>query len=286
MVENCKLCNKSTELKNSHLIPNFIHKWQKKTSYTGNIRSIENINQINQGGFKDYLLCGNCEQIFSKWEKYFAEIHFYPYINKKIVNEYNINFSKFAISLAWRILIKFKKDKLFEEYELSTIHNINNMEKIWRDYLLSNSLSIPNNIKHNIFLIHENMYEHPFFNRQIRSVETTFISDSEGGSYFYIKLPYFTIVAFIENYNSKYWSLSEIKEHGTIELNSTIHTSMEDLIVENCEEHKNMVNKYSKNQFDKVQSRFNNSDFYKTHAFKMAVEDYKKFKYKSLPKKN
>lgn len=258
----------------------------KKTSFTGNVRSTENINKVCQGGFKDYLLCEDCELLFSKLETYFADMHFYHYVNERKSNPYNINFSKFAISLAWRVLVKYKNDNEFEKYELSTINNINYIEKVWRDYLLCNSQSVSKNIRHNIFLIHENMYEHPYFNRHIRSSEATFMSDSEGGSYFYIKLPYFTILAFVENYNSKYWGSSEIKKSGVIELNSSIHTSMENLIISSCEEHRNFVNNCSDKQFNKTQLRFNKSDIYKTHAFQMAVEDYKKFGDEALPKRN
>jgi hypothetical protein len=287
MNKTCSLCKKYTKLKNSHIIPNFIHNWQKETSFTGNVRSSENINKVNQGGFKDYLLCQECEQHFSKLETYFSKNFFYPFINESLLNTYNITLSKFAISLAWRVLIKYKKNNLFNEFEDSTIKKINEYEIIWREYLLSDTNEIPKNINHNIYFLYENLYPHPFFNRYIRTVEANFMSDSEGGSYFYIKLPYFTFLVFVENYHSKYWGNSEIQKIGHI--NPTIqnlHTSMEDIIKNGCESVKNSIKEYSENQYNKAQNRFNNSNFYNTHAFKMAVEDYKNYGEQSLPKRD
>lgn len=287
MDEICNLCKKHTELRDSHVIPNFIHNWQKETSFTGNVRSSENINKVNQGGFKDYLLCHECEQHFSKFETYFSSKFFYPFINKNVLNTYDINLSKFVISLAWRILIKYKKDNLFNIFDTSTIKKVNEYEIIWREYLLADIKEIPKNINHNIYILYENLYPHPFFNRYLRAVETNFMSDNEGGSYFYIKLPYFTFLVFVENYNGKYWGNSEIRNIGHINpAIQNLHTSMEDIIKDGCESVKNSIKEYSKNQYNKAQNRFNTSNFYNTHAFEMAVEDYKNYGEESLPKRD
>ncbi len=283
----CKLCQKHTKLNDSHIIPKFIHNWQKKTSFTGNIRSSENIDKVNQGGFKDYLFCNECEQHFSKLETNFSKEFFYPFIDENILNLYDINLSKFVISLAWRVLIKYKKDKLFDKFEDSTIKKINRYEIIWREYLLSDTNEIPKDINHNIYILYENLYPHPSFNRYLRTSEATFMSDSEGGSYFYIKLPYFTFLAFVENYNYKYWGNSEIQNYGYIDLKTQyMHTSMEDIIKESCETVKNSVKQYSETQYIKSQNRFNKANFYNTHAFEMAVEDFKNYGDESLPKRD
>lgn len=283
----CKLCNSFGKIENSHIIPNFIHKWTKKTSYTGNIRTSDVPNKPDQGGYKEYMLCSKCEQLFSTWEKYFAETHFEPCINENIVNSYDIRLSKFAVSLAWRVLINFRNKKKFNKFPLSTVENINISEKIWKNYLLSKTDEFNDNIKHNIFLINENMYEHPFFNRYLRVYETTFISNEGDGSYFYIKIPYFTMLVFVENYNSKLWGDSEIKKNSIINLNQTIASSMGQLIYEGCEEVKNCINQYSDNQYNKIKFRQNNNhNIENTHAFKMMMKDYIKYQDDSLHKRN
>jgi len=87
----CKLCDNFRKIEDSHVIPNFIHKWTKKTSYTGNVRTSDLPNKVDQGGYKEYMLCSQCEQLFSTWEKYFAEIHFKPCIIENRVNNYDIS---------------------------------------------------------------------------------------------------------------------------------------------------------------------------------------------------
>jgi hypothetical protein len=44
----CALCQDETNLKESHLIPKFVGKWLKRTSATGYLRDIDNINKGNK----------------------------------------------------------------------------------------------------------------------------------------------------------------------------------------------------------------------------------------------
>jgi len=187
--------------------------------------------------------------------------------------------------LAWRVLISYKNKNKFNNFSASTIENITISEKIWKDYLLTKTDDLDEDIKHNIFLINEDSYNHPFFNRYVRTVETTFISNELDGSYFYIKIPYFTILVFVENYTNELWGDSEIKKNSIINLNQTIASSMGQLIYEGCEEIKN-INKYSDNQYKKIKSRQDtNPDIENSHAFKMMLKDYIKYGQDSLHKR-
>ena len=200
---------------------------------------------------------------------------------------YDIRLSKFIVSIAWRVLISFKNKKKFNKFPLSTVENINISEKIWKNYLLSKTDEFNDNIKHNIFLINENIYDHPFFNRYLRTCETTFISNELDGSFFYIKIPYFTMLIFVENYNSRLWGDSMIKKNNIINLNQTIASSMEQLIYECCEEEKNRINQYSYNQYNKIQFRQNNNyNIENSHSFKMMMKDYMKYENDSLHKRD
>jgi hypothetical protein len=51
----------------------------KKTA-VGNIRSSENPNIPAQDSENHYMLCGNCEDLFSEKETYFANTIFHPYL--------------------------------------------------------------------------------------------------------------------------------------------------------------------------------------------------------------
>lgn len=61
----CLLCKRERELQLSHIIPNFVYNWLKDTSPSF-IRSSQNPNQRIQDGPKYYLLCAECEGLFSK----------------------------------------------------------------------------------------------------------------------------------------------------------------------------------------------------------------------------
>ena len=78
----CALCGEDKELQLSHIIPKFIGKYLKNTSI-GNIRSHENPNRIAQDIEKHYMLCHDCEELFSASERYFANTVFYPYKRDK-----------------------------------------------------------------------------------------------------------------------------------------------------------------------------------------------------------
>ena len=62
-------------------------KYLKKTSI-GALRSIHNPNKVVQDGEKHYLLCGDCEDLFNKYETIFANTFFHPYMSNN-VKEFN-----------------------------------------------------------------------------------------------------------------------------------------------------------------------------------------------------
>ena len=121
MVEGeCKLCGALGELKLSHFIPKFVGKWVKETSATGYVRLTHNINKRAQDIAKDYWLCGSCEQLFSGWEREFANRIFYPFVKDETdTASYGDWLAKFCASLSWRTLsyIRFMNPKSEEEID-------------------------------------------------------------------------------------------------------------------------------------------------------------------------
>lgn len=88
----------------SHIVPKMAIRYLKKTAI-GSIRNTENPNKTLQDSEKLYMLCGKCEDLFSKNETWFANKLFHPYLNKeKTVFDYDYNLFFFITSVNWRSL--------------------------------------------------------------------------------------------------------------------------------------------------------------------------------------
>jgi len=136
MTGKCKLCEKNTSLKQSHIVPKFIFKWLRDTSATGYFRFGENPNKRAQDGFKEYLLCGDCEAVLNKWETEFATNVFHPLVTgSNNYFEYGSWFLKFVVSLSWRSLLYFKKFGL-SHFTESQINEVEQALEVWRKFLL------------------------------------------------------------------------------------------------------------------------------------------------------
>ena len=132
----CGLCKKDSILKMSHIIPKFIHKWQKETSATGHRRSGENINKRVQDSTKIYLLCGDCENLFNKWETYFANSMFLSLIGDEDNIKYDANFLKFCVSVSWRVAVYFKKRNLLSHLSPTQLKQMDKALLKWENFLL------------------------------------------------------------------------------------------------------------------------------------------------------
>ncbi|WP_198290648.1 hypothetical protein WKI13_13170 [Teredinibacter turnerae] len=117
----CKLCKNESNLRESHILPKFIGKWIKKTSITGYLREHNELEKRAQDTAKEYLLCAECENLFSAWERNFANRIFYPFVDR---DEDSANYedwlAKFCASLSWRTLVfimsKNKSEERSEDY--------------------------------------------------------------------------------------------------------------------------------------------------------------------------
>lgn len=100
----CALCKRDAKLQESHIIPKLVYT-RIKTHKNSRFRSLDNINVILQNGEKRPMLCHECEERFSFYEKKFAD----KFIDKYL-DEHNIpNFTgtwldNYILSVAWRIL--------------------------------------------------------------------------------------------------------------------------------------------------------------------------------------
>lgn len=142
-VSKCALCNKDAELKLSHIIPKFVFRYLKKDSFTGRLRNVLNPNIAVQDGDKQYLLCGECEGLFSKREAKFSTSFFQVYkkdgFSRLDYNDSWLNY--FITSVNWRTLYLdiegYEKEKeIKHKISANQLSFLKKAEKIMRLYLL------------------------------------------------------------------------------------------------------------------------------------------------------
>lgn len=154
-LSECALCHDKSKLELSHIIPKFVLRYLKETS-VGLLRSIENPNAVIQDGEKHYLLCGKCEDLFSIYEKKFADNIFHTYFkNNQRRFEYDTWLHYFITSVSWRHLYLDLLD--FVENHVVGIDALECLiasEQIMRDYLLNKRDNI-GNIEHHIFFFED-----------------------------------------------------------------------------------------------------------------------------------
>lgn len=152
--KKCALCGEETELELSHIVPKMVIRTLKKTAL-GNIRSAENPNVPIQDSEKHYMLCGNCEDLFSEKETYFANHLFHAYLKKeKSKFDYDSRLFYFLTSVSWRSLyldlIDFTQNPIIG---IDALENLISCEKIMRDYLLNLKNEIGTIENHIFFLM-------------------------------------------------------------------------------------------------------------------------------------
>src|SRR5665811_2147547 len=70
----CALCGALSKRQLRHLVPKFVFQHASTRSPTGYLRTNISPNRRSQDGPKEYLLCRQCEQRFSRWEGRFAPL--------------------------------------------------------------------------------------------------------------------------------------------------------------------------------------------------------------------
>ncbi|MHC9089997.1 hypothetical protein ACXIHB_15035 [Tenacibaculum sp. IMCC1] len=176
----------------SHLIPKFVFKWMKKSG--GNyFRSALNPNVRMQDGFKQHLLCFECEQKFSKYEKWFADNIFHPHVNgKKDFLDYNENLGNFIVSVLWRRLLL---NKINNEPYLEEVFND------WHSYLNGDSEITFDDI-HLLFLgdmWNNKNQPHEFIHRYFTRAADTNIAEIDNDTIVFAKFSRFIVLAQVNN---------------------------------------------------------------------------------------
>lgn len=150
-LKKCALCENERELELSHIVPKMAVRALKRTS-VGGIRNTDNPDLIVQDSEKHYMLCSDCEDLFSPYETYFSNTIFQPFLNNKKVHfDYDSKLFYFITSVSWRSLYLDLLD--FVENHVVGIDALEcliDAEKTMRDYLLNRRSDI-GKIENHIF---------------------------------------------------------------------------------------------------------------------------------------
>ena len=157
-LNECPLCHQNLPPRESHIIPKLFGRELKKRSNSQTL--IDGINpQKNpkpQDTSKEYLLCHQCEQLFSKWETRFRNKVMPTNQSLLAPIHYEDWMLKFLVSVSWRVLTYLKyappyaagagtNNALLEFVPALApgYHKeADNALEIWRLFLLGNTASV------------------------------------------------------------------------------------------------------------------------------------------------
>jgi len=105
-VETCALCKQKKELRDSHIIPEFLYKflYDLNHKYTRLSTKRKPKRSFEQKGIREKLLCDNCERQFSKYESY----------AKGVLSKIETVQKQTSDSKRFEVKVDYTKFKLFE----------------------------------------------------------------------------------------------------------------------------------------------------------------------------
>ena len=198
----CKLCGSSAPLRTSHIIPRFVGRWMKESSLTPYLRFAGDVDKRRQDLFVMELLCDDCGNHFSAWERKFANQIFHPSADGETVFWYGPWFVKFAASLAWRAIQFLRFLGAGDSPGLSSV--VDKMERHLSRFLLGQERHVGSYTQH-IYPVGELAAPirsgSPMLNRYLaRTIELDFLrNDDLSKMMVYVKLPMFMFLSMGES---------------------------------------------------------------------------------------
>jgi hypothetical protein len=246
----------------SHIIPAFVARWMKETAATPYLRSPVAPNIPRQDVQKVRLLCEDCEGLFSRSEKVFAEKLFIPYHENGVRTfEYDTWLLHFAVSLVWRAAVK--EGELMRRDYPDRANKIEAAARVWRDFLLGKTGNTGRYAHHLLFWDPKLMKltvpeggklpEH-FFWYVMRHVDSvTVYSEKKNVLYAYAKLPQMFFWSGIQPANPTGFKRTVIKRKGTISHSQTVKNSdFTGFIAGRVREYRARMDTMSDKQRDKI----------------------------------
>ena len=259
-VARCRLCERDQKLRESHILPKFVWDWLKESSVSA-IRTSTNPNVRVQDGFKAYLLCEECEQRLSRFEKPFAEHFFRPVHDGEspLGLSYGAWALPFAVSVAWRILIWDGEqgsplEHLTDRQRVSAMR----AERTWRAYLLGQAKH-PSEFEQHVVIFdiiesHTTSDLSPFFNRYItRTIDMALLA-SQRSALTFAKLCKIFLFGHLHGPTTE-WKGTRLRLKGgaLIEKYLRIPTGIFEYINEKADRAKRALDNLSPNQAAKAQ---------------------------------
>jgi len=206
----CAFCGDRAELKESHIIPKFVFDWLKETSGTGYIRFSQTPNRREQEGLKSPMLCENCEQRFSIWEKQVSEKIFKPLHNHPGKGfKYGKWLAKFCASVSWRVATFYKSKGEFKHFSAALLESTDRALQRWKDFILDVQPH-PGPFEHHILplqaIAHTSDPETPSnINRYFLRTVDIDAACTKTQAFVYAKMCHVLLVSFIEMPAAKHW---------------------------------------------------------------------------------
>ena len=218
--DRCALCDWSSDLQASHIIPSFVFDWLRSTSATGPFRFAQSPNLRVQDGLKPRMLCKDCEQLFASWEKTFSEECFVPLNDGAIRNlSYGPWMLKFATSVSWRVLRVFVAIDGLAGFPDHIKVEVNGALEEWSQFLLGTK---PNPGPHEQHMFVVDIIDHssiadlpPNINRYLSRTIDSDVAFARGDALSYAKMGRFILFGFVSMKYPRRWRETKLHiRHG------------------------------------------------------------------------
>ncbi|MBP2250470.1 hypothetical protein J2754_000779 [Halarchaeum solikamskense] len=226
MSSKCRLCGDDRELRQSHIIPNFVIRWLKESGATPFLRGVDDPDTRIQDK-KEKLLCSECEQRIGDWEQQFASRIFYPVIRQQKTDfEYDSWLKRFTISLSWRFLVSsFSAMDAWDSDEQTALREA---EHHWRAILNGDQPLSAATRSHHLILLGETESvpsEAPegweFYSS--RGIDASVVTVDDG-IYIYSKFPQMFLLSCVDPPSVDGLGEARIEQTGTIETPQVVHS--------------------------------------------------------------
>lgn len=206
----CLLCQQTGELQKSHIVPRYVARWQRETA-PGFLRTPGNPNRRIQDLLKKRLLCSECEERLSVWEKAFAENIFRPIHASETLPRirYGPYCLKYAVSASLRVvgfLLKTKPDYWSGVQE----RLVREAVETWRDFLLDKDPH-PGRFEHHlipfeVITTRVSTQVSPYLNRYLIRATDIDVPKSDKSAYVLSKHGKIMFFGFIQDGSPRHWS--------------------------------------------------------------------------------
>ena len=264
-IEACGLCGRTSDLRESHIIPRFVYKWIKDTS-PGLLRGAQNPNLRIQDGPKPKLLGDCCEQRFRAWETEFVERFFLPVHENKVSSSgipYGPWLLKFAASISWRTLRLYRNEENLQHLPKSDVALLSLAEATWRDFLLEQRPH-PGLFEQHIVVVDApdkvSGKVSPYLSRYLVRGIASDIVTSKGSCFTYTKLCRVIVLGFIRGASRKDWNDTKVHvKRGTLGGSCAVPRGFVEYLNEKADEIGHALGSVSPRQQNKINQLFKGS---------------------------